>query len=280
MKVTFWGVRGSIACPGSAHAYFGGNTSCVEVDAGGNTIILDAGTGLRPLGDALTTRGHSSTILLSHAHWDHTCGLPFFKPLYDPERSVRLVSAHVEAAPGRIRGILEAQISSPSFPISFPEMRAALSFVDIVAGSTFELAPGVNVRTAPLRHPGGASGYRIEHAGIAVAYVTDTEHDPSHLDERVVALAADADLVIYDSTYTDDELESHRGWGHSTWQEGIRICHAAGAKALAIFHHDPDHDDAFMRRVSKAAKASWSPAFVARETSSVDLARTTRSFKR
>lgn len=272
MKVTFWGVRGSIACPGPSYAHVGGNTSCVEVDAGGETIILDAGTGLRNLGASLDARGvRSCTILLSHTHWDHTCGLPFFKPMYDGESSLRIIAGHALGAHDGIREILRGQVAPPNFPLSLEEAPASMSFIDVAPGTSFELGPRIDVRTAALSHPGGATGFRIEHDGRSVAYVTDTEHDPLRPDAKILALIEGADLVIYDSTYTDDELEAHRGWGHSTWQEGVRLCRAAGAKRLAIFHHDPAHDDSFMRRVAREAKQTWTGAFLAREGLSVEI---------
>lgn len=272
MRVSFWGVRGSIACPGTAHAAVGGNTSCVEVEVDGEILILDAGTGLRSLGDSLGARGiQRCSILLSHTHWDHTCGLPFFGPAYDPAGAITILAGRTATTSDGIREVLGAQVAPPHFPISLEEMRASITFTDITPGESFALR-GANVRTAPLAHPGGATGFRIEHEGKSVAYVTDTEHDPLRPDERILALIEGADLMIYDSTYTDEEFDARRGWGHSTWQEGVRLCRAAGAKRLAIFHHDPSHDDAFIKEVERAAKRTWSGAFVACEGMQIDLA--------
>jgi phosphoribosyl 1,2-cyclic phosphodiesterase len=160
----------------------------VEINAGGEPIILDAGTGLRGLGESLDARGvRACTILLSHTHWDHTCGLPFFKPMYDPERAVQIVAGHALKLPGRIRGILSAQVAPPHFPLSLEELRASISFVDISPGISFEVGRRIDVRTAALAHPGGATGFRIEHEGRAIAYVTDTEHDPLRPDARILA---------------------------------------------------------------------------------------------
>jgi phosphoribosyl 1,2-cyclic phosphodiesterase len=271
VRVTFWGVRGSIACPGPAYARTGGNTSAVEVEVAGETIVLDAGTGLRALGASMVERRiKRSHLLLSHTHWDHTCGLPFFKPIYDSESSIQIVAGHARGFPGGICGILRSQFSPPSFPISFEKMAASMSFLDVSPRTTFKIGQAT-LRTARLSHPDKATGFRIDHGGASVAYVTDTEHDPRRLDTRILALIEGADLVIYDSTYTDDEFPAHRGWGHSTWQEGVRLCRAAGAKRLAIFHHDPDHDDVFMQRVAREAKRLWSGAFVAREGMRIDL---------
>lgn len=272
MRVTFWGVRGSIACPGRQYARVGGNTSCVEVEVAGETVIFDAGTGLRLLGASLEQRRiKKSHVLLSHTHWDHTCGLPFFRPVYDPECSIRIVGGHAIERSGGIRTILDSQLSAPSFPVSLDQMAASLSFVDVSPGAAFEISPKVAIRTTRLAHPDHATGYRLEHDGVSVAYVTDTEHEPGRLNRSIVTLIERADLVIYDCTYTDEEFAGRRGWGHSTWQEGVRLCRAANAKRLAIFHHDPEHDDAFMKRVAENAKRMWSGAFVAREGMQVTL---------
>jgi len=140
-------------------------------------------------------------------------------------------------------------------------------------GDNFELEGGVRVRTAPLNHPNGATGYRIEHAGKALCYVTDTEHIVGQPDQNVLGLIEGADLVVYDATYTDQEFESKIGWGHSTWQEAVRLCTAADVKQLAIFHHDPDHEDDFMQGIEQEAREMWSGAIVAREGMRIDIIR-------
>jgi phosphoribosyl 1,2-cyclic phosphodiesterase len=263
--VRFWGVRGSIACPSPSHARYGGNTSCVQLDLGGTQVILDAGTGMRGLGRRLLGRGErDASLLLTHVHWDHTAGLPFFRPLYSEACAMRVFACGLQSL-GGVREVLSGQMAAPNFPVPLSALRARLEFQDLVAGDAFALSPTVWVRTAGLNHPDGATGYRVEHAGRALCYVTDTEHTPGEPDEQVLSLIEGADLVIYDSTYTDAELPAHVGWGHSTWQEGIRLCRRASAKRLALFHHDPDHDDAFMDQVEADARAIWPAAFAARE---------------
>ncbi|HLN23430.1 MAG TPA: MBL fold metallo-hydrolase [Patescibacteria group bacterium] len=266
VKVKFWGVRGSIACPSPNHVVYGGNTSCVEVSCGDANIILDAGTGLRALGqDYLRRQALSGVLLLTHTHWDHINGFPFFTPAYQPGWRFRVMAGHLSDV-GGIRSVLASQMANPMFPVPLTAMRADMQYEDFRAGDTLtDLYPGVVVRTAPLRHPNEATGYRIEAGGRAVCYVTDTEHVPGQPDENILRLIEGADLVIYDSTYTDDEFPAKVGWGHSTWQEGIRLCRAAGAKQLAIFHHDPDHDDSIMERIEDEARTEWSGALVARD---------------
>jgi phosphoribosyl 1,2-cyclic phosphodiesterase len=271
--VRFWGVRGSIATPSPAHVGFGGNTSCIEVSAGEETIILDAGTGIRDLGLSFAERNlRRATLLLTHTHWDHINGFPFFQPFYARGHRFRIMAGHL-ADRGGVRPVLAGQMAGPVFPVPMETLRAEFEFEDFRGGDSYELAPGIQVRTAVLNHPDGATGYRIEHAGHSVCYVTDTEHEPGKPDDRILALIEGADLVIYDCTYTDAEFPDHVGWGHSTWQEGVRLCRAAHAKSLAIFHHDPSHDDAFMRQVEEEAGALWEGAIVARERVKIDLGR-------
>lgn len=271
MKITFWGVRGSIPCPARTHVQFGGNTSCVHVSVSGEEIILDAGTGIRGLGRSFLRRGiDRATLLLSHSHWDHICGFPFFTPAYDPKWSMRILAGHLPHEAG-IRSVLASQMTDPMFPVPLDAMRGASAFEDFNAGDSFTLGKDVIVKTAPLNHPNGATGYRIEHGGVSFCYVTDTEHRPGSLDANILGLIEGADLVLYDCTYTDAEYPTKVGWGHSTWQEGIRLCRAAGARRLGIFHHDPDHDDAFMRSIAAQAKEAWKGAFVVREGRSVLL---------
>ncbi len=266
LKIKFWGVRGSIACSSVDHVRYGGNTSCIEVVAGDRRFVLDAGTGIRQLGQTFARDGvRDIDLMLTHTHWDHINGFPFFGPAYDPSRTIRIRAGHLLKMGSNIRGVLAQQMNSPMFPVPLEAMRAKISFEDFHAGDEFDLYPGVKIRTAPLNHPNGATGYRIEHNGRVAVYITDTEHIPGQDDANVLKLIAGADLVIYDSTYTESEFPNRIGWGHSTWNEGMRLCRMAGAKKLAIFHHDPDHDDAFMDQLSDEATHAWSGAFVSRE---------------
>lgn len=272
MHVTFWGVRGSIACAVKSHLRYGGNTPCVEIHAGRERIILDAGTGIRRLGNKFFAEDvRKSTLLLSHTHWDHIQGFPFFAPAFDPKRSLRILAGHVPKGAGGIRGVLAGQMAQPTFPVPLEIMRGDLAFEDFTGGDNFTLAPGVKLRTAPLQHPNGATGYRIEHGGQAVCYVTDTEHTPGKPDQTILGLVEGSDLLIYDSTYTDEEFPSKVGWGHSTWQEAVRLTKLGHVKRLAIFHHEPDHDDTFMRTVEVQAKKMLKSSFVAREGQTIDV---------
>jgi phosphoribosyl 1,2-cyclic phosphodiesterase len=265
LSVKFWGVRGSIACPSPNHIKYGGNTSCIEVTANGHRLILDAGTGIRGLGQTYMKDDVANIhIFLTHTHWDHINGFPFFVPAYDPRRSVHIMAGHLRGKDG-IQNVLAAQMDNPMFPVPLSAMQAKMRFDDFEAGSEFDVYEDVHVRTAPLNHPNGATAYRIEHGGHSICYVTDTEHVPGKMDQNILKLIEGADLVIYDSTYTEAEFPSKIGWGHSTWNEGVKLCRAAGVKSMAIFHHDPEHEDLFMDKLGEEAKAVWDGTFVARE---------------
>lgn len=270
--IKFWGVRGSIACPNPEHMRYGGNTSCIEVFIDDRIFVLDAGTGMRELGQEFINRGvQEAHLLLTHTHWDHISGFPFFTPAYDPARSIHVMAGHLNNVPGGIRAALSAQMDSPMFPIPLEAMQADIRFEDFQAGDDFNLYPDVKIRTAPLNHPNGATGYRIEFDGKSMCYITDTEHVPGRPDGNILALIEGADLVIYDSMYTEQEFETKVGWGHSTWNEGMRLCRAANVKRLAIFHHEPIHDDEFMDRIEAEAMAAWDGCFVTREGVTVSI---------
>ena len=266
VAVRFWGVRGSIACPDRCVTRYGGNTSCVEVRCGDNLLILDGGSGIRQLGKALLEQQApiEADVLLTHCHIDHVCGLPFFAPCYLPSSRLRLWAGNLNPPDGLVRA-LRQMMSDPLFPTSLENFKAHVEFRDFRAGEVLMPRPDVTVRTAALNHPGGSTGYRIEYGAHALAYITDTEHHPGVLDPQVMALAQGVDLMVYDSNYTDEEWPSHIGWGHSTWQQGVRLAVAAQAKQLVIFHHDPDHTDDVLDRVAEEARRLLPNAIVAAE---------------
>jgi len=264
LGLRFWGVRGSIACPSPSHVRYGGNTSCIEVQAGDHSIILDAGTGIRGLGHSLMKRDMKKAhLLLTHSHWDHINGFPFFGPGFAKGYNFHIMAGHLENE--SIREVLAGQMTQPTFPVPLEAMQANLNFEDFKAGDEFKIAPDVTVKTTNLNHPNGATGYRIEHAGASVCYITDTEHLPGKPDENILALVQGTDLMIYDSTYTEEEFPAKVGWGHSTWEEGVRLAQAADVKKMAIFHHDPEHDDEFMDDIAAKARKKWEGAMVAQE---------------
>lgn len=233
---------------------YGGNTSCLEVSAGGRLLILDAGTGIRTLGQDLAKRAPLDIdIYFTHTHLDHLSGLTFFAPLFDKRNSVRMWAGHLEP-PYTLKQVVSNMMQAPIYPVTLDIFQATVSFKEFESGQSLTCGP-LAMRTAPLNHPNGATGYRIEHDGKSICYVTDTEHREGERDKTIVELCRGADILIYDSSYTDDEYPRYKGWGHSTWQEGVRLADAAGVGTLAIFHHDPSHDDAFMDNVAREAAA-------------------------
>jgi phosphoribosyl 1,2-cyclic phosphodiesterase len=266
ITVQFWGVRGSLACPEPDVARYGGNTACVEVRCDDRLLVFDAGTGLRPLGAAVLHSGRptDADIFFSHFHIDHVCGLPFFAPIYEPTTRLRLWAGNLLPS-RRIVQAIGQLMSEPLFPTGLDSFKAGIEFHDFRAGEVLRPHPGVTLRTAPLNHPGGATGYRLEHGKSSVAYITDTEHRPGTLDRNVLELARGVDLMIYDCNYTEQEYPAHAGWGHSTWQQGVRLANAADAKLLAVFHHDPEHVDDVLDRIGAEAKAQRSATVIAAE---------------
>jgi len=280
-SVRFWGVRGSIACPGIGTVRYGGNTSCLEVACGDRRFIFDAGTGLRPLGDHMTsgTEPIERDIFLTHTHFDHICGLPFFRPFFIARNRFRIWAGHL-APDQALKTVICQMMMAPLFPVP-PEVFAAdIEYRDFAVGETLQPAAGVTIRTSPLDHPDRATGYRIEFDGRSLCYITDTGHVTGQIDAGLVDFVSGAEMMIYDSTYTDQEFARFSNFGHSTWQQGVRIADAADVGCLVIFHHDPSHDDAFMDAVAAEAAAARPGTIVAREGMELSPGRTARDDRR
>lgn len=247
MKVTLWGTRGSLASPGPRTARYGGNTACVEVRAADDSlVVLDAGTGIRPLGASLGQGLRRVDILLSHLHMDHVQGLGFFGPLYDAETEVHLWGPPSTTLPLRER--LGRYLSPPLFPVQMRDLPCRPELHDAPIGE-FEAGPFA-VRAELIAHPGPTLGYRLSENGRSVAYLTD--HEPA-LGSRNFpdqpewtsgfGIAQGANLLIHDAQYTDDEYPLHVGWGHSAISHTLAFAEMAGVDRLVTFHHDPAHDD-------------------------------------
>src|SRR6059036_248026 len=280
--VTFWGTRGSIPTPGAHTARYGGNTPCVAVEGsgggkggrGGQLVILDAGTGIRALGRELVERQNGAVqaeILLSHAHLDHIQGLPHFKPFFAPGNAVRIWGSRQGTT--SLEAILRQQMDPAVFPVPLDALSAKLTVQQVEPG---EFTVGTfRVQAMRLRHPGTTLGYRLTPAagGPSMAYVTDNELGPGGHYETPASWRKDfvmflqgVELLIHDAMYTPEELEEHRGWGHSTFEEAVALAGDAGVKRLVLFHHEPEHGDeaidALLAAARRQARAKGLPAEV------------------
>ncbi len=279
MKIRFWGVRGSIASPGPLTAGVGGNTSCVEIAAGDTRLICDAGTGMRRLGEELVQDGPTEvTLLLSHLHWDHIQGLPFFLPAYVPGNRIAVIGR--PTAEMSLREALEDQMKAPHFPVRFAELGADVGFHHVAPGQVTHVGSAV-VRCARGNHPGGVTAYRIEHGGRSVVYATDTEHY-SCVDPSLLALARGADVLIYDAQYTPEEYagasgRSKVGWGHSTWEAAAALAEEAEVGELVLFHHDPQRTDDGVAEVERQTRERFASTVAAREGMTLSLPVTEQS---
>jgi phosphoribosyl 1,2-cyclic phosphodiesterase len=261
MQLRFWGVRGSVAVPGAATLEFGGNTSCVELEGSRDAILFDAGTGIREAGLSIGTRGATRIhLFLTHFHWDHIQGIPFFAPLFEARNHVTIYSSSYSAP---LRRSLEESMAAPFFPIGFDTFAARVDFVDL--GTSAVNLDGVLVRPFEVNHPQGACGYSVQCGGPRFLYAPDREHGDARLDALFRDEARGATALVVSSQYTPEEYEEHRGWGHSTWLESVRVAREAGVESLVLFHHDPTHSDEVLRRIEADARRQFADTFMAKE---------------
>ena len=245
MKVTFYGTRGSCPTPGPTTLKYGGNTACVMVESeDGQKLILDAGTGIRVIGDEFVKHKEDVYILLSHNHYDHIQGFPFFKPIYQKNRNINIYPS--ETTPNQPRAIVE-QINGSYFPLDESELRANLNFKLPNWNKQPVNINGFHVHRCPINHPNGGSAYVIESLGKRVAYVTDNELAPpaatSTTKSQWKAFLLGVDLVIHDGQYIDLDMPLKHGWGHSLITETVDLAKSCSIKKLAIYSHDPDRTD-------------------------------------
>ncbi len=283
--VRFWGTRGSIATPGEATIRYGGNTACTEVRCGEQLLILDAGTGIRALGVSLLRefqqrpiKGH---IFVGHTHWDHIQGFPFFAPAFNPSNEFAIYSLHGAEKP--LEKVFRGQMDSDYFPVPLSDMKARLEFCELEAEVHLGETQGSYVF---LNHPGLAVGFRISFAGRSLVYISDHENygrvapggiSPNSMDLEIARFADNTDLLICEAQYTEEEYAEKRGWGHSTFLDALERAAQAKVKRLAIFHHDPSHDDVFMDGILEFCQKTIADrnytfsCFVAQEGSSIEL---------
>ncbi|MEE9449594.1 MAG: MBL fold metallo-hydrolase [Ignavibacteriaceae bacterium] len=269
MIIKFYGTRGSTPISESEFMEFGGNTTCVFIsglDEGAGSVIMDAGTGIRKLGrDILTEKvdtGDRINLGFTHFHWDHIQGFPFFEPAYNPSSIIR-ISTMGERKIQNLKDIFSTQMQSVFFPVQLDSMGAQMEFVKY---NTSELVgeKGAIVNVTEVQHPGGCIAVRFKFDKKSVVFCTDVEH-PGGIDENVVDLAMNVDVLIHEAQYTDEELETHKGWGHSSYSQAIEVAERCNVKQLIISHHDPDHNDEFLRKMEEKSKERFKDLIFARD---------------
>ena len=266
MEICFWGTRGTLPAPGRQFSRAGGNTNCTEVTIGNHTIVFDAGTGIRELGSTLATLGHERqvSLMLTHAHYDHVEGIPFFAPFFIEGKKIGVHCGKLDGSNGTEDTVLNL-MRRPYFPVGPSVFMADVSYETLEENAKFELSDGISVTTTPLNHPGGATAYRLDVGGKSFACVTDTEHVSGTRDENILRLIDGVDAFIYDASLTDDEYPDFAGYGHSTYEEGMRLQKEAGAGALIAFHHMPFRVDDELDHIEKGLKEQDERNMIARE---------------
>lgn len=247
MKIRFWGTRGSIAVPGRDTTFYGGNTTCLEVTLkSGRKVIVDAGTGIRRLGERFLSSGQEVDIhlLITHIHWDHVLGFPFFGPIFDPTTKI-VIDGYPTCMKG-LRYTFDNKMGDGFFPVRFDDLKAKIKYREEIRRKPLRL-DGVTIDTIPLNHPQGGFGYRFQEGDSRVVFITDNElnntgkSDP-HM-EACIRFCEGADVLIHDAQYTPDEIEERKGWGHSDFISTVELAVKASVGRLILFHHDPTRKD-------------------------------------
>ena len=275
MKIKFYGTRGSIPVSDPGFMEFGGNTTCVfisGIDEGAGTIIMDAGTGIRKLGKEIIAgkieAGDEISLGFTHFHWDHIQGFPFFEPAYNSDSKIHISTAGKRKIVN-LKDIFSTQMQSIYFPVQLDNMGAQIEFekydTDVVVGKK-----GALVNIIEVNHPGGCIAVRFKFNEKTVVFCTDVEHS-NGIDEKVVKLAMNVDVLIHDAQYTDEELLTHKGWGHSSYGQAIEVAERAKVKHLILTHHDPDHDDEFLRKMEIKCQQKFKDLIFARDNYEVSF---------
>ncbi len=274
MRVRFWGVRGTIPVPGPDTIRIGGNTSCVEVyTPDKQLIIIDAGSGIRRLGQTLEKEHPGriiGNILISHTHWDHIQGFPFFTPVFG--RSNRFVLVGQKRVGQRLEQILAGQFIAPYLPYRYNSLPADLLVKEVGEDETLIIGDNTVVKVANLNHPGGCLGFRIENNGAVFTYCSDVSHGDDAFDPNVLKLAEGADLLVHDSHFgTTEERNKFAHWGHSSWEEAAQVALEANVGTLALFHYSPDLDDDSVERILDQTKKIFPRTILATEGLELNL---------
>jgi phosphoribosyl 1,2-cyclic phosphodiesterase len=279
LSVRFWGVRGSISCPGRDTVVYGGNTSCLEIRAGERLLIVDLGTGVRPLGDFLRANDLNkygkieADVFVTHTHWDHIMGFPLFAPIYMPGTVLRIYGPP-SSENDSLESIIKLQLSYRYWPVRVEDLSANIKFKQIKE-ATLDLGDGLTVTSKILNHPGVCLGYRFNYEGKSIAAVFD--HEPFHkllktdpfnpgfndktakksnvnVEEengKILSFIQDADIVVHDTQYTDEEYKTHIGWGHASYEYAVEFATNAKAKKVVFYHYDPVNTDKQLKKIEK-----------------------------
>lgn len=276
MRIRFWGVRGTIPAPGPDTVRLGGNTSCIDVlTSDHQLIVIDAGSGIRRLGIALMEEYAGrivGTILISHTHWDHIQGFPFFAPVIGPQsRHNRFVIIGQKRVGQQLENVLAGQIIEPYLPFAFKELAADIHVKEVRGGEEVIVGDETIIRVAELRHPGGCLGFRVENAGLVLTYCTDSSHEDDQLTQNVLDLAQGADLLVHDSQYSLEQRAQYPEYGHSSWLEAAQVAVAANVGCLALFHYDPNASDDYMESILLKTREIFPRAILSREGLELNL---------
>lgn len=272
MIVTMYGTRGSIPVCDEKFQKFGGNTTCMCIHRkdNGHNYIIDAGTGIRNLGKAMMEREEKQKIIaigFTHFHWDHIQGFPFFRPAYDKDTLLNIMSVG-DTSEVELQTILQGQMQSEYFPIPMSKMGGRFRFTNL--GVEFVNINGLQLKVIKQNHPGTSYGVRFQLFDRSLVICTDIEHGDV-IPEEFIDFCRDADLLIHDAQYTDDELKNHIGWGHSSYSQALEVAERANVKRLVMTHHDPDHDDDFLLRQEIICQKRFKDCELAREEVPYDL---------
>lgn len=270
-RVKIWGARGTLPVSGEKFRKYGGNTICIEVRCGSHVLLFDAGCGLLPAGQALKAEGIGDVnMFFSHCHYDHIIGFPYFKPFFNRENDVRIWSGHL-AGQKTTHEIIAEFMSPPWFPVPLDVCCAQIVTKDFKAGDVLDVHPDLNITTDMLNHPGNAIGYRIDWQGRSLAIITDTEHETGKLDKSVLKLIDNVDLFLYDASFTEAEMNTYRGYGHSSWQQAVLLAKHANAKSVGLIHHAPFRTDDELEAIEADAQKEFAGVFAAWDGQTIEL---------
>jgi phosphoribosyl 1,2-cyclic phosphodiesterase len=266
-----WGARGTLASDSKSTVRYGGNTACIEITCGDAQLLFDAGSGLRAIGDLIVKQARKRKktglkrqnldLFFTHCHYDHISGLPFFAPFFDPDTRIDIWSGHL-TGPDKTRRMIENYMSPPYFPVGPEVFTANIQYRDFEIHDVLSPAKGVVIKTMSLNHHDGCVGYRIEFDNRSICYITDTTHVVGQPDQDIINFVDGTDLMIYDGTYTDSEFPAFWNFGHSTWEEGVRLAKTARVKRYCVFHHRPNRSDDDLDKIAEQCKQVFRRSWV------------------